>query len=459
MGFARHAKWEKTRMMQTAPPQSHDVLDAAWEVSGVNPMHSSRPTDVTTIKSPQSNSAATLTNVVSSTTEERRTPASAQKTAQQANHTAETTHMDDTGVKTHVKERNHITFTLQYWTLAKGFAGSFIAAMILGGFVTLVATQYTPETDLVYRFFAKFNPCIFFDHFPANLWGMLLIALFLYFEIAMLTFIYLHRTSLVSGQIKPHVRPCSNLIFLCSMGPIAITFCTFVNIFTANLYEDHVYEIFNATEFMSIQHPNISNIEIQHFVNNLTRDERDGVTKIIFNAVTIHTTWFILYILGDILFTILLWKYANRLRREHSWTYPIKAPTKKTLCCHTPTKYWKYIRYIFFIIYIIGVPSFCLSLTIILFAYDGNNRMVADRMWKNGTPFVQSLLVWFKETANAASWFAIPMLFHHFFVSFLVLCFSLQSSQSSVYIFPLFFFSHPFFFSLPLHRWYHQVLH
>ena len=66
--------------------------------------------------------------------------------------------------------------------------------------------------------------------------------------------------------------------------------------------------------------------------------------------------------------------------------------------------------------YLIGVPSFCLSLTIILFAYDGRNRLVEDRMWKEGTPILQSVMVWFKQTANAASWFALPMLFHHFFV-------------------------------------------
>ena len=59
------------------------------------------------------------------------------------------------------------TFTIRYWTLAKGFASSFILAMVIGGFITMVDTQYRPDTDLVFRFYAKFNPCIvmkFFDH-------------------------------------------------------------------------------------------------------------------------------------------------------------------------------------------------------------------------------------------------------------------------------------------------------
>jgi len=45
--------------------------------------------------------------------------------------------------------------------------------MVIGGFITMVDTQYRPDTDLVFRFYAKFNPCIFFDHFPATKPGIL----------------------------------------------------------------------------------------------------------------------------------------------------------------------------------------------------------------------------------------------------------------------------------------------
>ena len=287
--------------------------------------------------------------------------------------------------------------------------------MVIGGFITMVDTQYRPDTDLVFRFYAKFNPCIFFDHFPANLWGMLLIAMFLYFELAMLLFVYLHRTSLIAGTERPEKRPCTDATFLCLMGPIALTFCLFINIFTSNLYENHDYSIYNATKILSTNHPNATALELQQLVGNLTKDQRDGVSKEIFEAVTVHTNWFILYIVGDILFAVLLWRYANRLRTEHSWTYqPTAAST--TMCCHRDTKCWSWTRFTAYIIYLIGVPSFCLSLTIILFAYDGRNRLVEDRMWKEGTPILQSVMVWFKQTANAASWFALPMLFHHFFV-------------------------------------------
>jgi len=307
------------------------------------------------------------------------------------------------------------TVTLQYWTLAKGFAASFIVAMVIGGFITMVDTRYRPDTDLVYRFYAKFNPCIFFDHYPANLWGMLLIAMFLYFEMAMLLFVYLHRTSLNAGTVKPEKRPCSDVSFLCLIGPIALTFCLFINIFTSNLYENHEYGLFNATTAMSNMHPNATRMELHHLVANLTRDERDGVSKEMFSAVTVHTNWFILYIVGDVLFAVLLWRYANRLRQEHSWAYA-PTPTTAARCCHQDTKCWSWTRFIAFVVYFVGVPSFCLSLTIILFAYDGSNRLVEDRMWKEGTPILQSLVVWFKQTANAASWFSLPMLFHHFFV-------------------------------------------
>ena len=49
----------------------------------------------------------------------------------------------------------------------------FLAAMILGGILTFTVTRYTAENDKIYAFYDTFNPCIFFDHYPASLGSLL----------------------------------------------------------------------------------------------------------------------------------------------------------------------------------------------------------------------------------------------------------------------------------------------
>ena len=53
---------------------------------------------------------------------------------------------------------------LRLRNFAHGRLVGFMVAVVLGGIATFTITDYSSETDKVFRFYDKFNPCIFFDH-------------------------------------------------------------------------------------------------------------------------------------------------------------------------------------------------------------------------------------------------------------------------------------------------------
>ena len=67
-----------------------------------------------------------------------------------------------------------VEFCIRYRKhIAVGIIASILGSFVVGGVLTYTVTDYTAETDLVYRYFDTFNPCIFFDHYPANVVALL----------------------------------------------------------------------------------------------------------------------------------------------------------------------------------------------------------------------------------------------------------------------------------------------
>ena len=61
--------------------------------------------------------------------------------------------------------------TVRFFTLGVAFAVSFFATLLVSAIVTFAWTSYSSDTDFVFRFYGVFNPCILFDHYPANVVG------------------------------------------------------------------------------------------------------------------------------------------------------------------------------------------------------------------------------------------------------------------------------------------------
>jgi hypothetical protein len=165
---------------------------------------------------------------------------------------------------------------------------AFLAATVLGGIATYTVTDYTPETDKVFKFYGKFNPCIFFDHYPANIVGLIFMGFMILAGLGYNIVLFLR------------LQTIGNLWVTCYLG-LLICICTcmdicFVNIFSANLYhmdDDHAHRRLN--------HPEIRN--------------EQGFTKEEVDTVADHTNWFVLWLLAQILICVVLLRVLRLLRR------------------------------------------------------------------------------------------------------------------------------------------------
>ena len=128
-------------------------------------------------------------------------------------------------------DNSHIeAITFRFYDFARLYGIFFFLAVVFGAILTYTVSDYTAETDLVTRYYDEFNPCIFFDHYPANMAGITFMGLMIYCDIFFITL-------LIILQISQH-SICGSL-FHSGVGMIlAIGEAQFVNVFATNLYAE-----------------------------------------------------------------------------------------------------------------------------------------------------------------------------------------------------------------------------
>jgi len=270
--------------------------------------------------------------------------------------------------------------------VAVGVIASFFGSLAIGGVLTNTITDYTPETDLVYRYFDNFNPCIFFDHYPANIVALLGCSFLSIFWSAAGWFLFVHSAAAYhrnDGEPKDFWNSLS-LVF--SSGILTIICLSFVNIFAVDLYEHHVPKVnLSATN-----------------TSGWTQDELEfgHLTPLVVSKVGDHTLWFTLLLLGDILLFSMAWSYASRLvRRKGSLTSSMG---------------YKATRIAIFAIYLLSVPFYCMSLMSVVFGYDGNDRIPEyDEVHR---PTLLRIVLWWKTKTMVALWFSLIIAAAHYVV-------------------------------------------
>eukprot|EP00946_MAST-07B_sp_MAST-7B-sp1_P003337 g3337.t1 len=289
-------------------------------------------------------------------------------------------------------------YVIDFRQLAHGYWVSFFGTFALGGILTFTVTEYQPSTDMIYRFYNKFNPCIFFDHYPASLMaslGMISMVSFQIFEVA---FVHLHQSALaheypddpVEGDLWQH------LTFVPFVGPLILVYACFANVFTSNMYVDG-YKSHNSTHHALL-------------FTNATPDEIDGITAKDFAAVSNHTMWFCLWMVADIVFWLFVNGYVGRLRRTRSMAFP--DPSRKdTNCCwcwRRDSLTFRIARPISAAMYFFSMAVFDLALFAMLLGYDGENRFRTGLKNPNA-PFVQVVVGWLQEVFKPHLWFFVAM--------------------------------------------------
>jgi hypothetical protein len=118
-------------------------------------------------------------------------------------------------------------------------AAGFTATMLVSSAVTYTMTEYHPATDHIMDYFKVWNPCVLFDHYPANLVSCIMYAPIIAYQIVM----YLA----VLGYLEVNGTKFDHKVWLHFMNAFQVCLsANMVNVFNSSLYtEKGVAEIFN----------------------------------------------------------------------------------------------------------------------------------------------------------------------------------------------------------------------
>lgn len=275
-------------------------------------------------------------------------------------------------------------FHLRYRTLAHLVVGFFFGTYTIGYLLTYYATEQDDATDKIIIFYNEFNPCVFFDHYPANIITCIGISVMMIWKSCMSFFWMIHILTTRQGFLKV-------MFYGLLMGPLVVSQFCFVNVFTANLYEDG---------YPDIPNPNLFNATVRA---SMTRDELDGVTPEMFNEIIWHSIWFLSYMIGDLVLGVVHWTQVYKL--GHPWV-----PAKKGFRKYRAFTIFKWaVCFIFFASY----SLFVLSVSFRLFAY---NSAVGDRFYviTDSNIYFQKVVFWLTTTFNPEAWFFIPGSLQHY---------------------------------------------
>eukprot|EP00808_Paulinella_micropora_P007159 g58453.t1 len=81
-------------------------------------------------------------------------------------------------------------FTLRLYPVGVFLAVWFFFMMLLNGIITVSATKFDPETDKVWRFYNTFNPCVMWDHAPADMVAFITATVYMSVDIVYLGIVY-----------------------------------------------------------------------------------------------------------------------------------------------------------------------------------------------------------------------------------------------------------------------------
>ena len=169
--------------------------------------------------------------------------------------------------------------THAYWT-------SFILSMGVSAVVTFTGTKFSPATDVIYRFYGTFNPCIFLDHYPASAFGLLGVTIM---DVAGTLWAVFFLVS-----IAARTDVLSTLTYAIPVLLHIATQLTFANVFVTDMYA-HGYTTApgpNASAVLAAS--NVSYLELMNF----TAHQR--------NMVEVHSLWYIVWLFGEALMLVVV---------------------------------------------------------------------------------------------------------------------------------------------------------
>eukprot|EP00443_Scrippsiella_acuminata_P097531 CAMPEP_0115745530 /NCGR_PEP_ID=MMETSP0272-20121206/92169_1 /TAXON_ID=71861 /ORGANISM="Scrippsiella trochoidea, Strain CCMP3099" /LENGTH=522 /DNA_ID=CAMNT_0003190443 /DNA_START=54 /DNA_END=1622 /DNA_ORIENTATION=- len=213
---------------------------------------------------------------------------------------------------TPVREPEKLVINLYFRHFAWAYSAAFFLTLFVSGVVTFTASPYTPETDKITLFYGMFNPCIWFDHYPAKIFATTGMGIFLMLGCAysgmVFVWVYVEKRMLRvmwSGAV---------------IGSALLIDFVFVNVFTTNLYpiEEAAFEA---------AHGGGRRLHGVHFGANNTISllEEGDLSQADINVIKLHTAFYILWVVGQLVLSLHLFKLAAE--SMDSWSPARKAWT------------------------------------------------------------------------------------------------------------------------------------
>jgi len=217
--------------------------------------------------------------------------------------------MPPPGVQVHpqVKEPDKVVINLFFRPVAWAYVATFFGTLFISGLVTFTSTPYTPETDKITLFYGMFNPCIWFDHYPAKVFATTGMGIFLLIgaTYSAMVFIYVY----TEQRLFKVMWSGSLLCFTVLIDLI------FVNVFTTNLYPFEDPPVFSG----------VRRLHGVHFGANNTVSllEETELSQADINIIKLHTAFYILWVFGQLVLSFHMFHLA--WERKEEWTGPERA--------------------------------------------------------------------------------------------------------------------------------------
>jgi len=194
--------------------------------------------------------------------------------------------------------------------MARCYAAAFFVTLLLSSIATFSAVSWSAETDKIILYYGFLNPCVLFDHYPAKVVAMTGMSCFILIGILydLMVFFQAYCERRLSATVWTGVV----------VWTVTLIHLAFVNVFVTNLYEKsalgggrrRLHGVHRGADGA------VSLVEAPVF-----KEEDTRLTHADVSLIELHTTFYIVWLLGELWFLSLL----VQMRQEYIASRPLLA--------------------------------------------------------------------------------------------------------------------------------------
>jgi len=178
-----------------------------------------------------------------------------------------------------------VRFRLYFRHVARLYCATFFTTMLCAGIATFTSTHYDQGTDKIIMFYGMFNPCIWFDHYPAKAIAMTGMGFFIIIGVLWSMMLFVHE----------YTKERVFRMMWCAAVLSTVTFCdmAFVNVFTTNLYPDEALRDGPSRRLHGVHFGADGAVSLM--------EESMSMSQADVRVIILHTSFYIVWLLAQLL--------------------------------------------------------------------------------------------------------------------------------------------------------------